>query len=62
MKQKLIDPESILNSDLWQSLEEAKKILLFAYNELANMTTDEFSKGGDTEIRNKIKDFLNIED
>ena len=62
MKNKIVDSDSILKSDLWQSLEEAKKILLFTYNELSNMTTDKFSRGGDKEIRNKIKDFLNIED
>ena len=52
----------VLNSDLWQTLEEAQKVLLFAYNSLCNMTTDEFSKGEDREIRRKIAECLNIDE
>ena len=53
--------DEILDSDLWQSLEEAKKILLFTYNKLNNLTSDEFTKGGDIEIRDRIAKFLGID-
>jgi len=52
----------VLNSDSWRTLEEAQKVLLFAYNSLCNMTTDEFSKGEDREIRRKIAECLNIDE
>jgi hypothetical protein len=53
---------NVLESDLWQSLEEAKKILLFTYNKLNNMTTEQYSKGNDKEIRDMIAKFLDIKE
>jgi hypothetical protein len=52
----------ILESDLWQSLEEANRILRLAYDKLCDMTTEEFSHGGDKEIRDMIAKWLRIGD
>jgi len=59
---KVVDPNNILESDLLRSLEEANKILLFTYNKLNNLTTDDYAKGGDKEIRDMIKEYLRLND
>ena len=41
-------------------MEEAEEILRFTYQRLSDMTTDEFSKGGDKDIRDRIENFLGI--
>jgi len=47
---------------LSEELSEAKEILRLAYDMLCNITTDDFSKGKDKPVRDKIADFLEIED
>jgi hypothetical protein len=44
--------------ELWQ----ARNILLFTYNRLNNMTTEEFQRGADKPIREKIAKFLQIDE
>ncbi len=48
--------------DYLEWIDEAEEILRFTYDQLFNMTTDEFSKGGDKVIREKIANFLGIEE
>lgn len=43
-------------------IEEAEKILRFVYERLSNMTTEQFSKGEDYEIRERILKFLGIDE
>lgn len=51
----------MIESDVYETLEEAEKILRFVYNSLSKMTTEQFSLGGDKAIRDKIVEFLDIE-
>jgi hypothetical protein len=42
-------------------MDEAYDILLFAYEQLSEMNTAQFSCGADKPIRDKIKNFLDLE-
>ena len=51
----------VLNSDLRQTLDEAKKLLLYTYESFELMSTERFVLGVDKEIRRRINEFLMIE-
>jgi len=61
-KEKIFVSNELLESDVWQSLEEARKLLLFTYNKLNNLTTEQFANGEDKVIRDEIAKFLDIEE
>ena len=46
----------------YSDLERATNIIRETYNMLCNITTEEFSMGGDKPMRIKIEQFLGIED
>jgi hypothetical protein len=48
----------VLDSDCWQSLDEAKKIMKFVLDLYSTITTAEFANGEDKEARIKMSEFL----
>ena len=45
-----------------EELDEAKELLEYTYHMLCNLTTEQFRLGADKTIRNRIAEFLGIEE
>ena len=50
------------NQTLLDYVNDCENLLEWVYVQLSEMTTMEFSNGGDKDIRDKIKMFLGIEE
>ena len=48
--------------ELQRDLRKAKDLLMLTYNCLCHMTTENFRRGADKAIRDRIAEFLEIDD